>query len=93
MQLLAALVGMALSPNEGLKQDERDRRMKRVAIAAQGRALIAIVEQRRADVQIAIMEYLSPEEQAEVTRAMVLLVEAVRRRREQYESPTRETGA
>ena len=67
--------------------------MKRVAIAAQGRVLIATVEQRWADVQIAIMEYLSPEEQAEVTRAMVLLVEAATRRREQYESPTRETGA
>jgi hypothetical protein len=39
------------------------------------------------------MEYLSPEEQAEVNRAMILLVEGARRRREQYESATRETGA
>jgi len=39
------------------------------------------LEQRRADVQIAVMEYLSAEEQAEVTRAMVLLAEAGQRRR------------
>ena len=75
------------------REDERDRRVKRVAITAQGRALIATVQQQRADVQIASMEYLSPEEQAEVNRAMILLVEGARRRREQYESPTRETGA
>jgi hypothetical protein len=60
---------------------------------AQGRALIATVEQKRADVQIASLEYLSPEEQAEVNRAMILLVEGARRRREQYEPATRETGA
>ena len=75
------------------REDERDRRMKRVAITAKGRALIATVEQQRADVQIASLEYLSPEEQAEVNRAMILLVEGARRRREQYESATRETGA
>jgi len=75
------------------REDGRDRRMKRVAITAQGRALIATVEQQRADVQTASLEYLSPEEQAEVNRAMILLVEGARRRREQYESATRETGA
>src|SRR6266702_5691874 len=70
------------------REDERDRRMKRVAITEKGRALVATVERQRADVQIAIMEYLSPEEQAEVSRAMALLVEGARRRRKQYESPT-----
>ena len=75
------------------REDERDRRMKRVAITAKGRALIATVEQQRADVQIASLEYLLPEEQAEVNRAMILLVEGARRRREQYEPATRETGA
>ncbi len=74
------------------REDEHDRRMKRVAITAQGRALIATVEQQRADVQIASMEYLSPEEQAEVNRAMILLVEGAKRRREQDESATREKG-
>jgi DNA-binding MarR family transcriptional regulator len=75
------------------REDERDRRMKRVAITAQGRALIAAVEQQRANVQIESTEYLSPEEQAEVHQAMILLVEGARRRREQYESATRATGA
>ncbi len=74
------------------REDEHDRRMKRVAITAQGRALIATVEQQRADVQIASMEYLSPEEQAEVNRAMILLVEGAKRRREQDESATGEKG-
>jgi len=63
------------------REDERDRRAKRVAITEQGRAFIMTLEQRRADVQIAVMEYLSAEEQAEVTRAMVLLAEAGQRRR------------
>ena len=73
------------------REDERDRRAKRVAITEQGRALIMTLEQQRADVQIAVMEYLSAEEQAEVTRAMVLLAEAGKRRRTQYGPP--ETGA
>ncbi len=73
------------------REDERDRRVKRVAITEQGRALIMTLEQRRADAQIAVMEYLSTEEQAEVTRAMVLLAEAGKRRKTQYGHP--ETGA
>jgi len=63
------------------REDERDRRAKRVAITEQGRAFIVTLEQWRADVQIAVMEYLTAEEQAEVTRAMVLLAEAGQRRR------------
>ena len=73
------------------REDERDRRTKRVAITEQGRALIMTLEQRRADAQIAVMEYLSAEEQAEVTRAMVLLAEAGKRRKTQYGPPG--TGA
>jgi DNA-binding MarR family transcriptional regulator len=73
------------------REDERDRRAKRVAITEQGRSLIMTREHRRADVQIAVMEYLTAEEQAEVTRAMVLLAEAGKRRRTQY-GPA-ETGA
>lgn len=75
------------------REDERDRRAKRVAITEQGRAFIMTLEQWRADLQIAVMEYLSAEEQAEVTRAMVLLAEAGQRRRMQYESPASTTGA
>ncbi len=68
------------------REDERDRRAKRVAITESGRALITTLEQRRADVQIAVMEYLSAEERANVTRAMALLAEAGKRRRH-YEHP------
>ena len=68
------------------REDERDRRVKRVAITESGRTLIATLEQRRADAQIAVMEYLSAEERADVTRAMALLAEAGKRRRH-YEHP------
>jgi DNA-binding MarR family transcriptional regulator len=69
------------------REDERDRRVKRVSITAQGRSFIETIEQRRADAQIAVMEYLSPEERAEVVRGMVLLVEATRRKKELHEAP------
>ena len=68
------------------REDERDRRVKRVAITEIGRTLIATLEQRRADAQIVVMEYLSAEERADVTRAMALLAEAGKRRRH-YEHP------
>jgi DNA-binding MarR family transcriptional regulator len=74
------------------REDERDRRVKRVAITKHGRALVASVEQRRADVQIAVMNYLSPEERAQAIRGMTLLVEATKRRQEhhgQHESPAK----
>jgi len=74
-------------------EDERDRRVKRVAITAQGRSFIETIEQQRADAQIAVMEYLSLEERAEVVRGMVLLVEATRRKKEHHESPTTGTTA
>lgn len=73
------------------REDEHDRRTKRVAITEQGQMLIMTLEQRRADAQIAVMKYLSTEEQAEVTRAMVLLAEAGQRRRMQYEPSTSTT--
>jgi DNA-binding MarR family transcriptional regulator len=70
------------------REDERDRRAKRVAITEQGRAFIVMVEQRRADAQLAVMEYLSAEEQAEVIKAMVLLAEAGSRRKQHEPSET-----
>ena len=75
------------------REDERDRRAKLVAITEQGRALIATLEQRRAEAQISVMDYLSAEERVTVTRGMVLLAEAAQRRREQHESPTTRTKA
>ncbi len=63
------------------REDEHDRRTRRIAITESGRNLIATLEQRRADVQIAVMELLTAEEQAEINRAMALLAEAGQRRR------------
>jgi DNA-binding MarR family transcriptional regulator len=89
---VAELLGRSLSATSRLldhlvvrgmiirREDERDRRVKRVAITAQGRSFIETIEQQRADAQIAVMEYLSPEERAEVVRGMVLLAEATERK-------------
>ena len=68
------------------REDEHDRRSKRIAITEQGRKLITTLEQRRADAQIAVMEYYSAEEQAEIKRAIILLAEAGQRRR-RYDHP------
>ena len=72
------------------REDEHDRRSKRIAITEQGQKLIATLEQRRADAQIAVMEYYSAEEQAEINRAMALLAEAGQRRR-RYDHPESNT--
>jgi DNA-binding MarR family transcriptional regulator len=63
------------------REDEHDRRSKRIAMTEKGSMLIATLEQRRADAQVAVMEYYSPEEQTEINRAMALLAEAGQRRR------------
>lgn len=68
------------------REDEHDRRSKRIAITEKGKMLIATLEQRRADAQIAVMEYYSAEEQAIINRAMTLLAEAGQRRRH-YDHP------
>jgi len=72
------------------REDERDRRAKRVSITEKGRTLIASLEQRRADVQIAVMEFYSADEQADIIRVMALLAEAGQRRR-QHEHPADNT--
>ncbi|GCF09839.1 hypothetical protein [Dictyobacter arantiisoli] len=48
----------------------------RVAITGQGLALIETLQIMRADVQVEIMEYLSPDEQADVVQGMALLAKA-----------------
>ena len=72
------------------REDKHDRRAKRIAITEKGRMLIATLEQRRADAQLAVMEYYSVEEQAEINRAMALLAEAGQRRR-RYDHPDNNT--
>lgn len=73
------------------REDAQDRRSKRVAITASGRAFIAALEQQRAEAQLAVMEYLPAEEQAGVARAMVLLAEAGKRR-QAYEHSVSESN-
>ena len=72
------------------REDQHDRRVKRIAITEQGSKLIATLEQRRADAQIAAMKYFSAEEQAEINRAMALLAEVGQRRRH-YDHPESNT--
>jgi DNA-binding MarR family transcriptional regulator len=60
-------------------EDERDRRVKRVAITEQGMAFIATLAYHRAGAQLTLMQHLTAEERAEVMRGMTLLAEAARR--------------
>ena len=64
------------------QEDPRDRRVKRVALAEQGQALIGQVQRRRAEAQLSVMAVLSEAERVDVMRAMELLAEAATRRRE-----------
>src|SRR5206468_2490014 len=58
------------------REDEYDRRTKRVAITQRGHELIANIEQQRAVAQITVLDQLTPEERAIVIEAIELLVEA-----------------
>jgi DNA-binding MarR family transcriptional regulator len=60
-------------------EDERDRRVKRVALTEEGVAFIATVAYHRAGAQLTLMRHLTAAEQAEVMRGMTLLAEAARR--------------
>jgi DNA-binding MarR family transcriptional regulator len=64
------------------REDDRDRRAKRVQITAAGRAVLRTFEQERANVQLAVMEHLSADERDVVNQAMALLAEGARRRRD-----------
>ena len=70
------------------REDEQDHRAKRVAITEQGRQFIEALQLLRADVQMEMMEYLAPHEQAEVVRGVVLLAKAGRKWRAQHEFST-----
>lgn len=71
------------------REDERDRRAKRVQITDEGRAFLDALHQTRAEAQLAVMAYLSREDQALVSRALGLIADAAQRRRSDgYEEPT-----
>lgn len=60
-------------------EDERDRRVKRVALTEQGVTFVATVAYHRAGAQLTLMRHLTAAEQVEVMRGMTLLAEAARR--------------
>ena len=63
------------------REDERDRRARRVTLTDDGRAFLSALERQRADAQVTVMRYLSAAERARVLDAMALLAEASRRSR------------
>jgi DNA-binding MarR family transcriptional regulator len=97
---LAADLGRSLSATSRLidqlvqrglvsrREDDRDRRVKRVALTEQGKELIGRVQRRRAEAQPAVMAALTEDERAQVMRAMALLAEAATRRREAEQGST-----
>lgn len=62
------------------REDPLDRRAKRIALSAAGRALLQTLEARRVEAEIALVEELEPEAQETVARAMRLLAQAAARR-------------
>jgi DNA-binding MarR family transcriptional regulator len=58
------------------REDEYDRRTKRVAITQSGHELVANIEQQRAVAQMTVLDRLTPEERAVVIQAIELLAEA-----------------
>jgi DNA-binding MarR family transcriptional regulator len=61
------------------REDERDRRVKRVSLSESGRSFVHSLEQKRVEAQMMVMAYLSPEERAVVAQAMHFLADAARR--------------
>ena len=68
-------------------EDERDRRTKRVSLSKSGQDFVQEIEQKRAEAQITVMAYLSPEEKTIVEQAMQLLATAARRHAHEHARP------
>lgn len=62
------------------KEDQSDRRVKRLRLSNEGRQFIVAMEQGRVRAQLAVMDFLSPSDYADVARAMKLLAQAAARR-------------
>ncbi len=69
------------------REDESDRRVKRVSLSESGRSFVHALEQKRVEAQMVVMAYLSPEERAVVAQAMQLLADAARRHALEYTEP------
>jgi DNA-binding MarR family transcriptional regulator len=77
-RLVDALVRRGLVERQ---EHPTDRRVRRVAIAKDGEALLRRLERTRADAQLEIMNRLDPADRALVGRAMALLGDAARQER------------
>jgi DNA-binding MarR family transcriptional regulator len=77
-RLVDALVRRGLVERQ---EHPTDRRVRRVAIAKDGEALLRRLERTRADAQLEIMNRLEPADRALVGRAMALLGDAARQER------------
>src|SRR3954471_2904461 len=77
-RLVDALVRRGLLERQ---EHPTDRRVRRVAIAKDGEALLRRLERTRADAQLEIMNRLDPADRALVGRAMALLGDAARQER------------
>jgi DNA-binding MarR family transcriptional regulator len=60
--------------------DKDDRRVRRVGLAARGRALVEQLMSDRADAQLRIMQQLTARQRAQVRRAMQILQDAAERK-------------
>jgi DNA-binding MarR family transcriptional regulator len=69
------------------REDERDRRVKQVSLSESGRSFVHTLEQKRAEAQMMVMAYLSPEESAVVAQAMQFLADAARRHALEHAEP------
>ena len=69
------------------REDEHDRRVKRVSLSESGRSFIHTLEQKRVEAQMVVMAYLAPEERAVVAQAMQLLADAARRHALEHAEP------
>jgi DNA-binding MarR family transcriptional regulator len=63
------------------REDNRDRRIKRIGLTERGAELIGGVQRQRSEAQLAVMATLTDTERAQVMRGMSLLAEAASRRR------------
>jgi DNA-binding MarR family transcriptional regulator len=69
------------------REDESDRRVKRISLSESGRSFVHALEQKRVEAQMVVMAYLSPEERAVVAQAMQLLADAARRHALEHAEP------
>jgi DNA-binding MarR family transcriptional regulator len=69
------------------REDEHDRRVKRVSLSEGGRSFVHSLEQKRVEAQMMVMAYLSPVESAVVAQAMQFLADAARRHALEHTEP------